>query len=159
MISRVKAAKRPRARDDRGFTILELLIVLAIMGLIGSLLVGARPSTSARVNGRAAAETLASVLREARSEAILQGRTTAVEIDTERRTYRIGSAGDRPLPDGVRISLLTNRGDVIDGSQGRIRFTPDGRSTGGRIDVVTPSGKTEVGIDWLSGRVSIVDHR
>jgi len=140
-----------------GFTLLELLIVMAIMGMVGALIVSGRPSGSSSVNVRLAAETLASALRVARAQAITQGRPVGMVLDTNRRRYGIEQAPQRPLPDGLTFTLLTGRGDVLSPAQGRIRFFPDGSSTGGRITIHSAAGKSVVGIDWLSGRVSVAD--
>ena len=142
-----------------GFTILELLVVLAIMGMVAAVVASGWPAKSTRANSRVAAEMLASTLREARSQSIREGTTVSVWIDTQKRTFGIGRVLDRSLPEGLQLALLTGRGDAIGSTQGRIRFMPDGHSTGGRIDITTSSGKAAVGVDWLSGRVSIVDAR
>src|SRR5690242_9132141 len=96
----------------RGFTLLELLIVLAIMGLIASMVVGGRPG-SAGVNLGTSAAAMASALREARAQAIAQGRPVALQVDTKTRRYGIGKALDRALPEGVSIALMTGRDDVV----------------------------------------------
>ena len=41
--------------------------------------------------------------------------------------------------------------------QGSIRFFPDGGSNGGRITVASGERKYEVDVDWLTGRVAILD--
>lgn len=143
----------------RGFTLLEVLIVLAIMGLIAGLIVGGRPGGSSGVNLSTSAAALASVLREARAQAIAQGRPVVMQLDVKTRRYGVGRALDRALPAGMTVALLTGRDDIVVPGQGRIRFFPDGSSTGGRITIESTAGRMVVGIDWLSGRVSVADRR
>ena len=42
-------------------------------------------------------------------------------------------------------------------SIGRIRFYPDGTSTGGRVTLTGSGAKYDILVDWLSGRVKIVE--
>jgi general secretion pathway protein H len=52
--------------------------------------------------------------------------------------------------------MLTGRDQVISESEGSIRFDPDGSSSGGRISIRGGGQLWTVGVDWLSGRVSVV---
>ena len=47
--------------------------------------------------------------------------------------------------------------EQIDDSQGRVRFFPDGTSTGGRLTLTQNERKYYVVVDWLTGRVELVD--
>ena len=46
---------------------------------------------------------------------------------------------------------------AVDDKIGSIRFYPDGGSNGGRITVASGERKFEVDVDWLTGRVAILD--
>ena len=45
----------------------------------------------------------------------------------------------------------------LDDKTGAIRFFPDGGSDGGRVTIAAGERKYEVDIDWLTGRVAILD--
>jgi len=47
--------------------------------------------------------------------------------------------------------------DLVDEKTGSIRFFPDGGSNGGRITLAAGERKFEVDVDWLTGRVAILD--
>jgi len=51
---------------------------------------------------------------------------------------------------------MTSREQVVTESKGRIRFDPDGSSSGGRVSISGGNQIWIVGVDWLSGRVSVV---
>jgi len=70
---------------------------------------------------------------------------------------RVGAAAPRPLPVALSIELLTVAGERLDAGVGDIRFNPDGSSTGGRIVLADPPRRVAVGVDWLTGRISIAD--
>ncbi len=145
--------------EATGFTLLELLIVLALIGLVGAALLSGAQPTSPSTAARVAAGELASALRLARAEAIAKDRPVGLVLDVASRRYRVGTNPVRALPGMLQLTLLTAKGDIRSGTEGRIRFNPDGSSTGGRIDIAGGQRKLSVRVDWLTGRVTLVDKR
>lgn len=166
MISRCKPDLRAppgltKPCPDRadGFTLIELLVLLAILGLALGLITGYKPPWSRGVGIRATAAELAAGLRLARSEAIVSNRPVAFDLDLAGHRYRVGTGTPRRLPADLSLELLTVAGEARDAREGDIRFNPDGTSTGGRISLTDGQRQIGVGIDWLTGRVSIADGR
>jgi len=147
----------PSRSRAAGFTLLELIVTLTILGLALALIVGYKPPWSSALGLRGTAAELASGLRLARSEAILRNQSIAFEIDLAGHRYRVGSGAVRQLPAQLKIALLTVTGEQHYAAQGDIRFNPDGSSTGGRITVADGARSMAVGVDWLSGRVSVAE--
>jgi prepilin-type N-terminal cleavage/methylation domain-containing protein len=130
-----------RARDrsfstpllDRGFTLIEMLVLLAIVALAISVvptMLGGLPG--ARL--RAAADAMAGTLRELHSEAISRRTTMELIVDPAARAYRITSEADgRVLPDVV--AQVDVRKEAALPSQGlpRIRFLPMARQPAERF--------------------------
>ncbi|MFM7137694.1 MAG: Tfp pilus assembly protein FimT/FimU [Planctomycetota bacterium] len=88
-----------RASAARGFTIVELLVVVSIMlGLFGLILVGARPSVGGEI--RRAAQQFASVLLAAQSRGIGDPEGSAVVLESGGVQCTSVFAGDKP-PFGV----------------------------------------------------------
>ena len=146
-------------RRRGGFTLIELLVVLAVMGLAMALFVGYKAPWSRTLGLEATAAELASGLRLARSQAIADNHAVAFALDVASHRYRIGGDPPRPLPPKLAIALLTINGEKSGATQGDIRFNPDGSSTGGRITLADGSRRVAVGVDWLTGRVSVADVR
>ncbi len=138
-----------------GFTLLEIIVAVAILGLALALVVGYKAPWSSTLGLRGTAAELASGLRLARSEAIASNRPVAFELNLAARRYRVGAAPARQLPRRLRVALLTIDGEQRNGNTGDIRFNPDGSSTGGRITIADGAHSMAVGVEWLSGRVSI----
>jgi general secretion pathway protein H len=145
--------------DTGGFTLIEMIAVLAILGFALVLVVGHRAPWSRGYEVDTAAGGLAAQLRLARSQAIAGNRITTLTLDLVGRRYRIGVSQSRPLPADLAIELLTVSGERRTASTGGIRFYPNGSSTGGRIVLADRSRRVAVGVDWLTGRVSVVHAR
>jgi general secretion pathway protein H len=150
--------RAPLRKPKRGFTLIELLVVLALialmMALVPPLLQGG--VSSAEVKG--AARRLAAGLKYVRSQAITSHKEAVLTLDLEHRKFMVtGKKRQYPLPDNMEISLVTARSQVDSNSIGKIRFFPDGTSTGGRITLTQGERKYLVDINWLTGQVAILD--
>ena len=142
----------------RGVTLLELLIVLAIMAIVAGFVIpmfGGPVSTSEL---RSAARQLAAGLRLAQSEAVSQRRQTFLVLDVAGKRFKVDNdPQEHKLPSKVELKLFTAQNDLVSESVGSIRFFPDGGSNGGRITVASGDRKFDVDIDWLTGRVAILE--
>lgn len=148
----------PHERQN-GFTLIEMIVVLTVLGLILALVAARGPWTSAALTSKAAANELASALRETRSRAIASNRPVSLTFDLRGRAYRVDDRLVHRLPPGLALSLLTTLGEIRNDANAGIRFDPDGSSSGGRIELAEGRHKLEIGVDWLSGRVKVVDVR
>jgi general secretion pathway protein H len=142
-------ARRPGAVS--GFTLLEILIVLAVLALVLSLMLRRGPLTSPALSVRGTAGEVAQALRTARSEAIVGGHPVVLLLDTARRAYVMtGSApGVLHAPPPMMIMAPLNG----------ISFMPDGSSSGGDIAVEQAGHRAEISVNWLTGRVSVNETR
>ncbi|MDF3980386.1 GspH/FimT family pseudopilin [Luteibacter sp. PPL201] len=143
----------------RGFTLFEMLAVILLIGVAAAAV--SIPITqglaSARVN--AASGEVAAALRWTRAQSIVHGKDLAFEVDTARATYRAPGKADVRLPKDMRVSITSAREDQANATTGRIRFFPDGSSTGGRITLKRGDREWHVNVAWLTGAVSVVDTR
>lgn len=144
-----------RPLQGRGFTLLELLVVLVIAALVLAL-VGT--SISRSVSGaemRTAARKVAANLRYTRTQAILQKSEQVFTVDTEARTYQAPERELVELPEGMRIALTTARTELTGENVGGIRFYPDGGSTGGYIELESDDRIYKVSVAWLTGETVV----
>ena len=142
-----------------GFTLIEVIATLAVMAFTLVLITGYKPPWSSGLGLQGTAAELASGLRLARSEAITSNRSVTFDIELIDHRYRVGSATERRLPRNLSIELLTITGERRADGIGDIRFHPDGSSTGGRITLADGQRRMAVGVDWLTGRITVADGR
>lgn len=131
-----------RTRDSAGFTVIEMIVVLAVLALALGLVITHGPVRSQRLELDAAARGVAGALRLARSRAIAEERTVVFALDAS--GYRL----DRGAP-------TTWSGDVSPQGNRLVVFTPDGGSSGGRIILREGERAVAIGVDWLTGRVIV----
>jgi general secretion pathway protein H len=141
-----------------GVTLLELLVVMALMGLIAAMAVPLFGSGVSSTELKSSARQVAAGLRFARSEAVATRSETRMWLDLEKRAFRVDhDARQHNLPAGLEIKLFTAQNDIADEKVGSIRFYPDGGSNGGRVTLAAGERKFEIDVDWLTGRVAILD--
>jgi len=143
----------PRAA---GFTLLEMLAVILLIGIAAAAVAVAvsQGLSSARV--RAASVELAAALRATRAQAIVKGKDQLFDLDIKTASYHAAGGREVKLPQGMRLSITSAREDQPDSHTGRIRFFPDGSSTGGHIILQRGERRWQVNVAWLTGAVSVV---
>jgi general secretion pathway protein H len=148
-----------------GFSLIEMLVVLLIMGLLAGVatLTGAGRSHAELISS---AREVAGLLRETRARAGNANRPQRVVADvglnrlwadtTETSSHIVA------LPRAVRLSLITIDAEALSSARGAILFFPDGSSTGGGVRLAPARRQGEmivVSVDWLTGHVAIEDGR
>jgi general secretion pathway protein H len=146
-------------RRGAGFTLIELIVTLAILGFALVLITGYKAPWSSGVELKGTAAELAAALRLARSQAIAADRPVALDLDLAAHRYRVDDGAVHTLPRQMSIELLTVTGQNRGRTEGDIRFNPDGSSTGGRISLGEGQRRIAVGVDWLTGRITVADVR
>lgn len=143
-------------RHARGFTLLELLLVLVLIGIGTSLAVTSISSLTSRSTDQLWSDRTLSVLKKTRNRAILQGKPVHVRIDA--RHGEIWSSEIRllSLPSDYHFKMSESRlPSVADESPDlQLTFFPDGSLTAGEFFLMTPTGTADIfRFQAITGRV------
>ena len=144
----------PAESSEAGFTLIELLVVLGIVAAALAIVVPSLDRSRQNLALRSMAYDLATHLRSARIAAQSSNTERAMTLDPTRRQYwGAGVAPPRPLPAGAEI--LVPDSERLDRSVSRIRFFPDGGTSGATIVLRDEKTAATVFVDWLNGDVRV----
>ena len=142
--------------SEQGFTLLEMVCVLALIAMMAAVLLPLIPRNTSRARLQAYALQAASVLKEDRNAAIRRGTAVATLVDAGSRLIRSGATADMiRIPDDVHFEALLPRSCNRRESLSTISFFASGMSCGGAIALTRLDVGYEVRVNWLTGRVEI----
>lgn len=142
-------------RASHGFTLIELMVVLAIAGLLVAVVPPSFDRLRQSSQYRATVKTVMHEMKQARSLALQDGRAVRFEVDLGRRTFGIQGGAPHLLPADLELRATTAESETVSGVAG-ISFLPQGGATGGNVDVLRPDGSgARLGVDWLSGQIRV----
>lgn len=167
----------------RGFTLLELLVVMVVISLMSVLVVPQLTGSLARMNLQTASKKISASLRYARSQAasekityvavfdfekdrlsIMTGQEAqtgetieeTIEEDLDDGKERVIRSKSYDLPDGVKLEKAVSGGDEIDSGHFQITFFPAGSSSGGDVILTNDRGKRyKISVDFITGIVQL----
>ena len=136
-----------------GFTLLELIVTLAILAVVVALVTPSIGRGTEAVRMRAEVAGFSALLRHARERAIVSQKPQAVVIDLDAQRVSIRAGG----PDGeVRETRALSDRLIVQATPPpalTVRFDPQGGSTGGDFRLSSGAITYRVTVDALTGRV------
>jgi general secretion pathway protein H len=139
---------------------IEILCVLAIIGMLAAISLPALPRSTTRAKLESYAVATAALLKADRSAALRRQIQVTTDVDAASRSIRSGVTGRiLRMPGDVSLNaILASR--CADRVAGRsIDFFPSGMSCGGVIALSRPGMGVEVRVNWLTGGVDIVPQK
>jgi general secretion pathway protein H len=142
----------------RGFTLLEIILVIAIIAAASVLAATAMSGGFRGMQLKASARQIASNLRYTRAQAIATGEPQRFVIDPARHAWTAPKQHRGEIPAKLGIRFTGAREAAATGAssgQGAILFFPDGAATGGRIRLTSGKTSWDVDVAWLTGQVRV----
>ena len=145
----------------RGFTLLELMVVLVIVSLLAVAIGGSAGTFFSTMEYRDTVRELSSAAKRARLQSRSQGKPIDLVVDPTLNRFALTDQPEKLEADDFQMLAkelsigLVFAAEVSPGANmGVIRFYPAGGSTGGEITIERPSGAgTRLVVDWLIGDV------
>jgi prepilin-type N-terminal cleavage/methylation domain-containing protein len=121
-------------READGFTLLEVLVVIAVLALVSGLLFPRVERTVENVQFASARSAVQAATLAARAEAARTDSTVLLQPSNDGRTLLSNGRAIASLPPSIRVQS---------DAEG-LRFFGDGSAGGGSLNVIAPRGQAEL---------------
>ena len=146
---------RPGPRtSSRGFSLIEVLAVVSLIALLVGMVGTSVYRSLDGVKVRQAGKDLVTALRYTRGQAIVAREEKTLEVNVEKKSFQAPERKVVELPEGVDVTLKTAAFD-LERSVGRVRFFPDGSSTGAQITLTAGERSWLISVGWLTGEIAL----
>ena len=142
---------------QRGFTLLEMVCVIALIAMLAAVLLPFMPQHTSRSRLQAFALEAATLLKADRNAAIRRQAEVSTLVDAPSRAIRSGATAlVLRIPEDVRFDALLPQTCRQRAALSMISFFADGMSCGGAIALTRLDQTYEIRVNWLTGRIEIV---
>lgn len=152
---RISASSNRAGRATRGFSLIEVLAVAALIAIAGVLAVGILGGGMERMQMRSAAKDIAANLRFTRAHALATGAPQQFLIDPAARTWQAPRDRSGKIPERLEVEFTGAREMQQRAGEGVIVFFDDGASSGGRVRLEAGDARWDVDVAWLTGEVRV----
>ena len=139
------------ANATEGFTLVEMLVVLAIMALVAAIAAPGLVSHYRSKSLETVAGEITMRLRLSRTSAIATARPRQIVVDLGSRLIRFGERDSLALPDDVKVTVITGQETVVADRQTVLTFLPDGSASGMDIALEQKGRTARIAVNWLTG--------
>ena len=146
--------KRLRNKAHSGFTILEMIISLALIGMLIGISSKLVRGPGGRIEIESSMRGLCRSLRASHALSMARNNEIIFRIDYNKHSYFSDGIQERFLSKDIIINAITSRYGPQNETLNTITFFPDGSSSGGDIFLALGSYKAKISVNWLTSEVS-----
>lgn len=140
---------------SRGFTLIEVVVALAIAAIAVAVVPIAAERMLDGANYRGTVRDLMSAIRSARLAAMKSGEPAGFFFNTQTQEFGVDGDASGRLPSALSAELRVASALITPEGVAYIRFYPDGSSTGGSVILRRADGSgVQLRVGWLLGRLS-----
>lgn len=144
-------------RGRAGFTLLEMVGVIAVIAMLAAILLPSIPRATTRPRLEAYALETAALLKADRTAALRRHAQITAQVDAPGRAIRSGSTGRiLQVPDDVGFEATLPLSCNERPARSTISFFATGASCGGTIVLSRLGTGYEVRVNWLTGGIEVV---
>ena len=147
----------PAGKNNRAFTLFELMLVLVLVGLAAVVVLPAVGKGVKNREARQAALGFAAVARELATRARAEGIPQRLLVDKARNSYLVSRNQEVVLPAHLSFTAVEG-GEILENGLRRFSFFPNGANFGGQVDFFSGSGDVQYSVRFhaLTGRVEVL---
>jgi general secretion pathway protein H len=141
---------------EDGFTLLEIVCIVAILAILAAILLPAFPRGTSRARLESYAVEAAALLKADRNAALRRRAPVTTQIDSVGRMIKSGATGRTVrFPDDVGFDAVLAARCNQRPAGPTIRFFASGMSCGGVIALTRLGTGYEIRVNWLTGGVEV----
>lgn len=160
-LARARVIARPGAHPqgacmrNRGASLLEMLLVIALIAAASLLAAAAFTGGFKGMQLRSTAKEVAAQVRYTRTQAIATGQPQRFVIDPQARHWQAPNGRSGEIPESLGVVFTGAREVRPSQGEGAIVFFADGAATGGRIRLTLERAAWDIDVAWLTGEVRL----
>jgi prepilin-type N-terminal cleavage/methylation domain-containing protein len=156
MTSRVGKRRLINKEGRRGFTLVELMLVIALIGVLSALSVPRFKRTAIDFQLKNDSFNLYKVIQFVRERALVEGRDFKVDFKLDKNEYRVLRGPDfKPIEGRFGKMIRLSNGLSFKSRQEKLTCHPDGNCDPSVFRVQSPEGAYEISVEGLGGMIRI----
>lgn len=138
-----------------GFTLIEIVLVMALVALATAMVAATITRSSAGQQLRDSAREMAIGLRHARMRAMREQLPQRFVVEPALHRWSVAGESVHLLDPALEVTVTSGRELSSTPQQGVIVFFPDGASTGGRVTIARGGQRWRADVNWITGEVKL----
>lgn len=147
----VRLARTARPEEAAGFTLVEMLVVLAILALVAAIAAPGLANRYRTPDLQTTAREIVARFRAARTLAIATAKPQRIVINPNARSIRFDDGHAIDLAQDVEMTVTTGRETTMDDREATLTFLPNGSASGSEVALRQKGLSAHIEVNWLTG--------